>query len=61
MRTLAIVALALLAAPFGRAQSTLENRIVNVVGDSELRQLRRNVHPLARAEFDRGKAADSIL
>jgi subtilase family serine protease len=61
MRTLAIVALALLAAPFGRAQGTLENRIVNAVSNSDLRQLRGNVHPLARAEFDRGNVPDSTL
>jgi Pro-kumamolisin, activation domain len=61
MRILAIVALALLAAPFGRAQGTLDNRIVNAVSNSELRQLKGNVHPLARPEFNRGKAGDSTL
>jgi subtilase family serine protease len=61
MRTLVIVALALLVAPFVLAQTPLENRILTAVSNSELRQLSGNVPPLARAQFDRGKAPDSIV
>ena len=61
MRTLAIVALALLVVPFARGQGPLENRIPSAVSNFQLRQLRGNVHPLARVQFDRGKAPDSTV
>jgi Pro-kumamolisin, activation domain len=41
------------------AQTQLRDRIRTAINDSDLTQLRGNVHPLARAEFDRGKVADS--
>lgn len=59
--TLALLSLVLLLAPRSRAQAPLQDRIVNAVRDSEVTQLRGNIHPLARAEFDRGKAADAML
>src|SRR5689334_18812573 len=44
------------------AQGQPQDRIVaTAISDSEVTQLRGNVHPLARAEFDRGKVADSML
>ena len=61
MRTLVIVALALLAVPFVRGQAPLENRIPSAISNFQLRQLRGNVHPLARVQFDRGKAPESTV
>jgi pro-kumamolisin-like protein/subtilase family protein len=42
-----------------QAQAQLRDRIRTAINDSDLAQLRGNVHPLARAEFDRGQVADS--
>ena len=39
----------------------MQDRIRTPISDSESTQLRGNVHALARAEFDRGKVADSKL
>jgi len=48
--------------PMGlRAQTPQESRILRAISDSDVRQLRGNLHPLARAEFDRGKVADSTV
>jgi hypothetical protein len=36
------------------------DRILRAIDNSEITQLRGNIHPLARAEFDRGRVADSM-
>ena len=57
-----IVALAfvLFLTTTSRAQ-TPQERILTAVSDSDIRQLRGNVHPLAQAQFDGGKVDDSTL
>ena len=60
-RIFGAAALSLFFAASSRAQAPLENRVADAVRDSEIRQLRGNAHPLARAEFDRGKVADSTV
>lgn len=49
-------------APTGlRGQAAQQDRILPAISNSEVRQLRGNLHPLARPEFDRGKVADSTV
>ena len=49
----------LLFAATSRAQALPQDRIRGVIRDSEVQRLPGNMHPLARAEFDRGRVADS--
>lgn len=49
------------AAKISPAQEMARDRIHSAIRDSEVQQLHGNVHPLARAEFDRGKVADSVV
>ncbi|PYU26581.1 MAG: hypothetical protein DMG32_09665 [Acidobacteria bacterium] len=58
LRIAAFASLLFLAA-ISRAQVMPQDRILASISDSEVRQLKGNVHPLARAEFDRGRVADS--
>ena len=57
---MALASLLFLAA-ISRAQAPPQDRIVTAIRDAEVKHLEGNVHPLARAEFDRGKVADSTL
>lgn len=52
----------LLMSPFYAAAQNkpVPARIVRAVDDTQLVQLKGNVHPLARAEFDRGMAPDDL-
>ncbi|HEY6465240.1 MAG TPA: S53 family peptidase [Candidatus Acidoferrales bacterium] len=59
--TLCLIALALFAR--GRTQAQLNRvpaRIIAPIDESKLAVLRGNTHPLTRAAFDRGPAADSL-
>jgi len=59
---LASLSLALLTAPAVQAQThPVASRVTAEVNDARIVQLKGNVHPLARAEFDRGAVADSQL
>jgi hypothetical protein len=44
-----------------QAQAPPQDRILRAINSSDVTQLRGNVHPLARPEFDRGKAPDATL
>jgi pro-kumamolisin-like protein/subtilase family protein len=59
-RILALASL-LFAARVSRGQDVPHDRIGAAVRDSEVQQIHGNVHPLAQAQFDRGKVADSAV
>jgi hypothetical protein len=63
VRSVCVLALFLLTFSHGvSAQTTsapVEQRITAAIDSQNLTTLRGNVHPLARAEFDRGAAADA--
>ncbi len=52
--------LCLLLSTFSLAQTRVKDRIVNAISSSEPTLLSGNVHPQARAEFDRGRVADDF-
>jgi Pro-kumamolisin, activation domain/Bacterial Ig-like domain (group 3) len=55
-----LLALALLAAPTVQAQThPVPSRVTAEVNDTNTVQLKGNVHPMARPEFDQGAVADS--
>ena len=57
---LALLSLALIASPAVQAQThAVASRVTTEVDDTRTVQLKGNVHPLARPEFDRGAVADS--
>jgi subtilase family serine protease len=57
---LASLSLALIATPAVQAQTrSVPSRVTAAVDDTRTVQLKGNVHPLARPEFDRGAVADS--
>jgi hypothetical protein len=57
---LASLSLALIATPAVQAQTRpVPSRVTAAVDDARTVQLKGNVHPLARPEFDRGAVADS--
>jgi subtilase family serine protease len=56
-----VVGSLLFVAAISHAQEVQEKRIRTAINDADVRQVHGNVHPLARAEFDRGKIADSTL
>jgi hypothetical protein len=57
---LALLSLALIATPAVQAQThAVPSRVTAEVDDTRTVQLKGNVHPLARPEFDRGAVADS--
>jgi hypothetical protein len=57
---LGTLSLALIATPAVQAQThPVPSRVTAQVDDTRTVQLKGNVHPLARAEFDRGAVADS--
>jgi subtilase family serine protease len=59
--TLCLIALALFARGRTQAQSSrVPSRIIAPIDESKLAVLRGNTHPLTRAAFDRGPAADSL-
>jgi hypothetical protein len=51
----------LFVAATSRAQEAPRDRIVTAIRDADVRHLQGNVHPEARAQFDRGQVADSTL
>src|SRR5690242_4759051 len=57
---LAAFSLALIATPAVQAQTRpVPSRVTEKVDDTRTVQLKGNIHPLARPEFDRGAVADS--
>jgi subtilase family serine protease len=59
----ALLFISILAFPLGRAAAQTTNvpaRIIQAVDEKNLVVLPGNIHPLARAEFDRGPVADSL-
>jgi hypothetical protein len=57
---LAALSLALFAAPAVKAQThAVPSRVTAEVDDTRTVQLKGNIHPMARPEFDRGAVADS--
>jgi len=59
--TLLLTALALFARGRTQAQSNrVPSRIISPIDESRLAVLRGNTHPMTRAAFDRGAAADSL-
>jgi len=57
---LAALSLALFAAPAVQAQThPVPSRVTEKVDDARTVQLKGNIHPMARPEFDRGAVADS--
>lgn len=49
-----------LLSTFSLAQARAKDRIVSAISSSESTMLSGNVHPKARAEFDRGRVADDL-
>jgi len=60
-RVAGLLASLLLLAQISRAQGPPRERIINAINELETARLPGSVHPLARPQFDRGKAADSML
>ena len=55
-----MMAVALALAPAGASIARAQDRIVQAIDNGQIATLKGNVHPLARAEFDRGRADSSL-
>ena len=59
-KSVLVVAVCLLGAARGTAQTHGVQRITQKIDEKNLVALKGNTHPLARAEFDQGLAPDSL-